>query len=78
VFGLVFNQNQNKIFADKNIRKALDLAAPREDIVDQSLKSFGEPVDGPLASQVADDKPLDARIVDAVENFGCRWLQNSV
>ena len=38
IFALFFNQNQNKIFADKNVRKALALAAPRETIVSLGLK----------------------------------------
>lgn len=65
VFGLFFNQNQNKIFADKNIRKALSLAAPREEIITQSLKGFGNPVDGPLPNVLKNTDPYSKRFSDA-------------
>ncbi len=48
IFALFFNQNHNKILADKNVRKALSLVAPREQIVSESLKNFGAPIYGPI------------------------------
>ncbi len=65
VFGLFWNQNQNKIFADKNVRLALSLAAPREDIVSESLKGFAEAVDGPLSNNLADKDSYENRLKQA-------------
>ncbi|MFZ3019934.1 MAG: ABC transporter substrate-binding protein, partial [Minisyncoccia bacterium] len=66
VFGLFFNQNQNKIFSDKNVRLALSLAAPRTDIVNSSLKGFAEAVDGPLSSTLADNDSYDKKFNQAM------------
>jgi len=62
VFGLFWNQNQNKIFSDKNVRAALSLGAPREDVVSESLKGFAEAVDGPLSSSLATGDSYDDRM----------------
>jgi len=48
VFGVFFNQNQNKALLDKAVRQALDLSAPKEAIVEDVLKGYGTPIDGPL------------------------------
>ena len=48
IFGVFFNQNQNKLFLDKDVRAALDLAAPKEDIIQAVLDGYGSPIDGPL------------------------------
>ncbi|MEX0933657.1 MAG: ABC transporter substrate-binding protein [Candidatus Paceibacterota bacterium] len=48
VFGVFFNQNQNNLFTNFNIRKALALSTPREAIVDEVLLGYGTPIDGPL------------------------------
>ncbi len=65
VFGLFFNQNQNKIFADKNVRAALSLAAPREDIIALSLKGFAEAIDGPLPGILTNKDPYEDRLIKA-------------
>jgi peptide/nickel transport system substrate-binding protein len=48
VFGVFFNQNQSKALLDKAARRALDLAAPKEEIVEDVLHGYGTPIDGPL------------------------------
>lgn len=50
VFGLFFNQNQNAIFAEKEVRMALDYIAPRQVIVESVLHGFARPITGPLAT----------------------------
>ena len=44
-----FNQNQQPLFADKTIRKALALAVDRDRIVREVLLGYGQPVDGPIS-----------------------------
>lgn len=70
IFGVFFNQNQAPVLADKNVRAALDMTAPRQAIVDQALYGYGVPIDGPLpvldpssassASSTAAQQPSDA------------------
>lgn len=53
VFAVFFNQSQSKPFLDKSVRRALDLTAPREAIVENVLGGFGVAIDSPLPSQNA-------------------------
>ena len=48
VFGLFFNQNQAKIFTDKNVVKAIDLAIDKNQIVEQVLNGYGVGIDDPI------------------------------
>lgn len=48
VFGVFFNQNQAPVLANIEVRKALDIAVPRERIVDEVLRGYGTPITGPL------------------------------
>src|SRR3989344_2101777 len=65
IFALFFNQNQNKIFADKNVRKALALAAPRETIVSLGLKGFAIAVNDPLPIEDKGSISYDGRLKEA-------------
>lgn len=48
VFGVFFNQNSNKVLLDKVVRQALDLSAPKYEIVSQVLGGYATPLSGPL------------------------------
>ena len=48
VFGIFFNQNQAPIFANKEVRAALDIALDKQKIVDEVLKGYGTVLDGPI------------------------------
>lgn len=48
IFGVFFNQSANQVLRDKVVRQALDLSAPKEEIVEAVLGGFGTPIDGPL------------------------------
>lgn len=48
VFGVFFNQDNAKIFTDKEVKRALDLGVDKELIVKEVLKGFGVALDGPL------------------------------
>jgi peptide/nickel transport system substrate-binding protein len=56
VFAVFFNQNQSKALLDKAVRQALDLAAPKPEIVGNVLNGFGVTIDGPLPSIVSSEK----------------------
>lgn len=48
IFGLFFNQNQNQIFTDKNIIKAIDQAVDKDRIVREVLLGYGVAIDDPI------------------------------
>lgn len=60
VFGLFFNQNQNQIFTNKNVVKAIDTAIDKEAIVSQVLAGYGAPIDDPLPTTTQDYYKLGA------------------
>jgi len=47
-FGIFFNQNEQKIFADASVRKALDISADRGTIVNDILFGYGSALLGPF------------------------------
>jgi peptide/nickel transport system substrate-binding protein len=48
VFGVFFNQNKNKALLNGAVREALDLSAPKDEIVNTVFKGFASAIDGPL------------------------------
>lgn len=52
VFGVFFNQSEAPVLHDQTVREALDLAAPREEIVKTVLKGYGSALDGPLPASL--------------------------
>lgn len=46
VFAVFFNQNHNAIFLDKNVRQALSLSIPRDEIVQNIFHGYAEALDG--------------------------------
>jgi peptide/nickel transport system substrate-binding protein len=48
VFGVFFNQSSNKALLEKDVRQALNLAAPKESIINNVLDGYGTVLDGPL------------------------------
>lgn len=48
IFGLFFNQNQNQIFTNKSVTKAIDLAIDKNRIVRTVLKGYGIAIDDPI------------------------------
>ena len=48
IFALYFNQNQQPIFTDKAVRKALDTAVNKDAIVAKVLGGYGKSIDSPL------------------------------
>ncbi|MBU0723201.1 hypothetical protein KKH46_03280 [Patescibacteria group bacterium] len=48
VFGVFFNQNEAKIFADKTVREALNLTVNKKEIIDEIFYGFATEIDGPI------------------------------
>jgi len=48
IFGIFFNQNQNRVFTSKEVRQALDLATDKKAIVTKVLAGYGEVADNAI------------------------------
>ena len=48
VFAVFFNQSQSKVLLNKEVRQALDLASPKEEIVEKVLDGYGTVISSPL------------------------------
>jgi peptide/nickel transport system substrate-binding protein len=48
IFGLFLNQNQQPIFADKEVRQALEVSLNRERIINEVLYGYATSLNGPL------------------------------
>lgn len=48
IFGIFFNQNQARIFTNKEVRQALDLATDKKTIVNKVLAGYGESADNAI------------------------------
>lgn len=70
VFGVFFNQNVSPVFLDKDVRKALDTAAPKEKIVRDILFGYGKTLHGPTPeeSNEVDKRKVDQLTQDRIEN----------
>lgn len=83
VFGLFFNQNQARIFAEASVRKAVSLAIDREAVVTGVLSGYGAAANGPIPAgsalsgtmQAAPSKANTAAAKALLENAG--WHLNA-
>jgi peptide/nickel transport system substrate-binding protein len=53
VFAIFFNQNENPVFTDINVRKALDMVTPKQEIVNKVFNGYGTVNNGPLPPELA-------------------------
>jgi peptide/nickel transport system substrate-binding protein len=53
IFAVFFNQNEAPLFTDSNIRKALDLVTPKQEIVNTVFNGYGTVNNGPLPPEIA-------------------------
>lgn len=74
IFGVFFNESQSKVLLDKTVRTALNMSAPREEIVKEVLSGYGTVIDSPLppglypwVGQSRDNTPVADRIIAARE-----------
>jgi peptide/nickel transport system substrate-binding protein len=57
MFGLYFNQSQNKLFTDSRVAQALELALSKKDIIDNVLNGYGAPIDSPIPAMLLGQTP---------------------
>lgn len=52
VFAVFFNQNQSKVLLNKEVRQALNLTSPREEIVKKVLEGYATVIAGPMPAGI--------------------------
>jgi peptide/nickel transport system substrate-binding protein len=52
IFAVFFNQTRSKVLLDKDVRQALELATPKERIVDEVLGGYATAIDGPIPAGI--------------------------
>jgi len=62
VFGLFFNQNQNQLFTDKTIVRAIDQAIDKEKIVKEVFLGYGVVIDNPIPPNMVEYQTLNTQI----------------
>ncbi len=58
VFSVFFNHNQNDLFADAVVRRALDESLDRSELVAILIGGYGTPASGPLPPAVSEEPPV--------------------
>ena len=82
VFGIFFNQDEAQVLSSSAVRKALDMATPRQSVVDNTLSGFGKIINGTIPHNVLEqtisgELSQDQKITEAIkilENAG--WKKN--
>jgi len=59
IYAVFFNQSQNPIFGEPEVREALDMSVDRVSVINQALDGYGLPIDGPLPTTIAATSTAD-------------------
>jgi peptide/nickel transport system substrate-binding protein len=87
VFGVFFNQDHASVFTDIAVREALDIAAPKERILDEVLYGYGSVLSGPIppdslgytqeeSTPVRSREERLAHARTVLEDNGWEWVAN--
>lgn len=68
VFGLFFNQNENKIFADKKVIQAFNVAIDKQKIIEEVLSGYGVMLDSPIPPHLLDNNVISGDTT-SIENL---------
>jgi len=68
VFGLFFNQNEAKIFTNKNVVKAINLAINKDNIVNEVLNGYGVIINDPIPPNILNYQKLTEQDESSSEN----------
>lgn len=80
IFAVFFNQNKNHIFADRNVRLALDTLLDKEHIVNEVLNGYGTIIDSPIPPGAVEGQVLLTTSPETAEERyaeASRLLKNS-
>ena len=78
VFGVFLNQNVAPVFLNKEIREALDMAAPKNKIINDALYGFGRVINGPTPASVETDNQKAEGNIEAAKAHLLKngWKEN--
>jgi len=68
VFGLFFNQNQNQIFTNRNVIKAINLGINKDKIIQEVLSGYGVVTDDPIPPNMIEYQELNSKNKDTYED----------
>jgi peptide/nickel transport system substrate-binding protein len=79
VFGVFLNQNVAPVFLNKEIREALEMATPKNKIIDEVLMGHGSVLDGPVPETVEEDASKSNGDIEAAKALlaTAGWKANS-
>lgn len=82
IFAVFFNQSQRDVFANKEVRAALEAAVDRDALITEALGGYGSAITGPLPpariATAADSFPGSERITAAAEILErAGWKKNA-
>ncbi|MAZ67570.1 hypothetical protein CL652_02240 [bacterium] len=60
IFAIFFNQNKSRLFADKEVRRALDVLIDKERIVQEVLSGYGTIIDSPIPPGTVTGQTVEA------------------
>jgi peptide/nickel transport system substrate-binding protein len=60
IFGIFYNNSNNKIFNDPNVVKALDYAINKQEIIDKVIYGYGTSVESPIPETIIKNKNNDS------------------
>ena len=69
IFAIFLNQNHSKVLTDKAVRKALNVAVSKDDIVKNVLLEYGETIDGPIPIPQTDPKPESLNRIETAKQI---------
>lgn len=78
VFGVFLNQNIAPVFLNKEVREALDIAAPKQKIIDEVLFGFGKVINGPTPVNIEKDHNKKLGNIEEARNLLIKngWAPN--
>ena len=76
IFALFFNQNKSPVLADKSVRKALDQAVNRTDIIDSTLYGYATPLYSPLSLFNSNSTTTEYSIENAKQTLSTSKLES--
>jgi len=59
IFGIFFNSDKNKIFADQTVVEAINKAIDKQNIVDQVLGGYGSIINSPIPNKIINETSMD-------------------
>lgn len=59
IFGIFFNSDEASVLNNNTVRKALDMATPKDVILEEVLAGFGSEISGPVPNYILGEKALE-------------------